>query len=169
MVCGLCHREPEDHQESSSGPTRCEYTTHRDQCPGGFRTSCDQLSEKPAEKLEQDEVKAVTPVEKDPQAVLKQLQELLAQPSAPAQQQQGVQDTPPRVGATPASSTENYSDFCLLLLTFSKPQPKFQHLHMSPRNPLLSLRVLVAWNSWPGSLWLIFSLIWKNHNMKQAT
>ena len=104
MVCGLCHREPEDHQESSSGPTRCEYTTHRDQCPGGFRTSCDQLSEKPAEKLEQDEVKAVTPVEKlsdtlqelklssakDPQAVLDQLQELLAQPSAPAQQQQKV-------------------------------------------------------------------------------
>ena len=40
MVCGLCHREPEDHTESTSGPTRCEYLDHRKDCPGNFRTSC---------------------------------------------------------------------------------------------------------------------------------
>ena len=40
MFCGLCHREPEDHTESTSGPTRCEYLDHRKDCPGNFRTSC---------------------------------------------------------------------------------------------------------------------------------
>ena len=40
MVCGLCHREPSDHTLSTSGPSRCEYDTHRDNCPGGFYTSC---------------------------------------------------------------------------------------------------------------------------------
>ena len=42
MVCGLCHREPDDHAESSSGPTRCQYKTHREDCPGGFKTNCNQ-------------------------------------------------------------------------------------------------------------------------------
>ena len=41
MVCGRCHRESEDHPLSSSGPTRCEYPTHREDCPGGFKTACD--------------------------------------------------------------------------------------------------------------------------------
>ena len=41
MVCGRCHRESDDHPLSSSGPTRCEYPTHREDCPGGFKTACD--------------------------------------------------------------------------------------------------------------------------------
>ena len=42
MVCGLCHREESDHSLSTSGPLRCKYPTHRDNCPGGFRTKCDE-------------------------------------------------------------------------------------------------------------------------------
>ena len=40
MVCGRCHRERTDHTLSSSGPTRCEYTSHRENCPGGFKSKC---------------------------------------------------------------------------------------------------------------------------------
>ena len=42
MVCGLCHREDTDHALSTSGPQRCKYLTHRENCPGGFRTKCDE-------------------------------------------------------------------------------------------------------------------------------
>ena len=40
MTCGLCHRDPDDHSLSSSGPTRCKYTTHRQDCPNSFSTKC---------------------------------------------------------------------------------------------------------------------------------
>ena len=40
MVCGLCHRPDTDHTLSTSGPQRCKYTTHREDCPSGFRTKC---------------------------------------------------------------------------------------------------------------------------------
>ena len=40
MVCGLCHRTDTDHPLSTSGPQRCKYTSHREDCPGGFRTKC---------------------------------------------------------------------------------------------------------------------------------
>ena len=52
MVCSLCHRESGDHTESSSGPTRCQYKTHREDCPGGFRTGCVQKIPVEAEKTE---------------------------------------------------------------------------------------------------------------------
>ena len=59
MVCGLCHRESTDHSLSTSGPTRCEYTTHREDCPGGFKSNCFEhneiLSEKQKEKAEDKE------------------------------------------------------------------------------------------------------------------
>ena len=42
MVCGLCHREDTDHALSTSGPTRCKYTTHRENCPGNFKTKCEE-------------------------------------------------------------------------------------------------------------------------------
>ena len=40
MTCGLCHRDPENHSLSSSGPTRCQYKTHRHACPANFTTKC---------------------------------------------------------------------------------------------------------------------------------
>ena len=40
MVCGLCHREEQDHTLSTSGPTRCKYESHRENCPGGHYTAC---------------------------------------------------------------------------------------------------------------------------------
>ena len=40
MTCGLCHRDPEQHTLSASGPTRCKYTTHRANCPASFTTKC---------------------------------------------------------------------------------------------------------------------------------
>ena len=46
MTCGWCHREPAQHTLSTSGPTRCQYKTHRAECPGNFSTKCsDQLIE----------------------------------------------------------------------------------------------------------------------------
>ena len=46
MTCGWCHREPDQHSLSTSGPTRCQYQTHRANCPGNFSTKCsDQLIE----------------------------------------------------------------------------------------------------------------------------
>ena len=40
MTCGLCHRDPDQHSLSTSGPTRCQYQTHRPHCPGNFSTKC---------------------------------------------------------------------------------------------------------------------------------
>ena len=40
MTCGRCHRDADDHPASSSGPTRCQYQTHRAECPGTFSTKC---------------------------------------------------------------------------------------------------------------------------------
>ena len=40
MTCGLCHRNPDEHSLSTSGPTRCKYTTHRPDCPDNFSTKC---------------------------------------------------------------------------------------------------------------------------------
>ena len=40
MTCGWCHREPDQHNLSSSGPTRCRYQTHRASCPANFSTKC---------------------------------------------------------------------------------------------------------------------------------
>ena len=40
MTCGLCHRDPEQHTFSASGPTRCKYTTHRANCPASFTSKC---------------------------------------------------------------------------------------------------------------------------------
>ena len=40
MTCGLCHRDADQHTLSTSGPTRCKYTTHRKDCPGNFSTNC---------------------------------------------------------------------------------------------------------------------------------
>ena len=40
MTCGLCHRNPDDHPLSTSGPTRCKYLSHRSNCPGTFSTRC---------------------------------------------------------------------------------------------------------------------------------
>ena len=57
MVCGLCHREDQDHAESTSGPTRCKYQTHRSDCPGGFRTACDLHLEQLKEPKLVDETK----------------------------------------------------------------------------------------------------------------
>ena len=94
MVCGLCHREPQDHTESTSGPTRCEYASHRENCPGGFRTSCDQLKENLETTDEKKtETKEDLTIDKlaldlsalnltatpDPQAMVNQLQQLLVQ------------------------------------------------------------------------------------------
>ena len=46
MTCGWCHREPDQHTLSTSGPTRCKYTTHRANCPANFSTKCsDQVIE----------------------------------------------------------------------------------------------------------------------------
>ena len=62
MVCGLCHREDDDHSDSSSGPTRCRYPTHREECPGGFRTNCEDHAKKLqdiAVAPEEDELKSV--------------------------------------------------------------------------------------------------------------
>ena len=57
MVCGLCHREDQDLAESTSGPTRCKYQTHRSDCPGGFRTACDLHLEQLKEPKLEDEPK----------------------------------------------------------------------------------------------------------------
>ena len=55
MVCGLCHREDLDHADSSSGPTRCKYQSHRPECPGGFRTTCEtHLEQLNEQKLDPD-------------------------------------------------------------------------------------------------------------------
>ena len=40
MTCGRCHREADQHPSSSTGPTRCQYRTHRAECPGNFSTKC---------------------------------------------------------------------------------------------------------------------------------
>ena len=40
MTCGLCHRDADQNTLSTSGPTRCKYTTHRKDCPGNFSTNC---------------------------------------------------------------------------------------------------------------------------------
>ena len=63
MVCGLCHGEDPDHPQSSSGPTRCKYLTHREECPGNFRTSCAEHTKiletkdsEPERKIEHTEV-----------------------------------------------------------------------------------------------------------------
>ena len=42
MTCGLCHRDSAQHTLSSSGPTRCQYRTHRADCPGSFSTKCSE-------------------------------------------------------------------------------------------------------------------------------
>ena len=99
MVCGLCHREPGDHTESSSGPTRCEYSEHRKDCPGNFRTSCSEhktmagdtnVEEKAGTKddtmdsLEQG-LKSLQLTPDSNQGLLVHLQQLLAQQGPPQQ------------------------------------------------------------------------------------
>ena len=120
MVCGLCHREPQDHPESASGPTRCEYTSHRENCPGGFRTSCEEhsanLESIDKKTVEKKEDKAVDKLaaelstlnlspSQDPQNVINQLKLLLQQGNVqpPVQQHGG-----PPPGVHP--ETKNYSD-----------------------------------------------------------
>ena len=41
MTCGWCHRDADNHELSSSGPTRCQYKTHRMNCPATFNTKCE--------------------------------------------------------------------------------------------------------------------------------
>ena len=52
MVCGLCHRPDTDHSLSTSGPQRCKYNSHREHCPGGFRTKCTNHNALPSDKSE---------------------------------------------------------------------------------------------------------------------
>ena len=115
MVCGLCHREPQDHTESNSGPTRCEYASHRENCPGGFRTSCEQqtddlktvgekLIEKKddltVEKLAQDlSALNLTPTQ-DQHSLMNQLQQLL--------QKAGHHDDGPQEPGLSVPGNQNY-------------------------------------------------------------
>ena len=96
MVCGLCHREPDEHTDSTSGPTRCEYLTHREDCPGNFRTSCDEHKSKTKveetvvrddaamDTLEQG-LKSLQLTPDSGQGLMVQLQQLLVQHQAPLQ------------------------------------------------------------------------------------
>ena len=160
MVCGLCHREPQDHSESASGPTRCDYTSHRENCPGGFRTSCgehlanlesvdkkteENKEDKAVDKLAADLSALNLSPSQDPQGVINQLKLLLQQGKVPQpdqQQQQG--DFPP--GGHPEN--KNYSDVlqslstCSTLLTslLLLSQKRFPSmipllLHLCPTNP----------------------------------
>ena len=64
MVCGLCHREDQDHADSTSGPTRCKYQSHRPECPGGFRTTCEtHLEQLKEQKLNPDDKNDIKPVD----------------------------------------------------------------------------------------------------------
>ena len=58
MVCGLCHREEQNHTLSLSGPTRCKYDVHRENCPGGHRTPCeDHLKKLSENKIAETDLK----------------------------------------------------------------------------------------------------------------
>ena len=124
MVCGVCHREPSDHTESSSGPTRCQYKTHREGCPGGFRTKCDQES---SEEVEKTEIKSDdTSVEKlaeslrgldlsssstESQDLVWKLQQILNQNNSPGVQSSLPPTVPPAQDAvSPANSDGDKAD-----------------------------------------------------------
>ena len=103
MVCGLCHREEQDHSESTSGPTRCKYETHRENCPGGFKNNCDLHKNKlEEEKLEpKDEKDTANPGDSShiltgpgssPQNLAEQLQSFLG-PEQLGQLQAHLQQT----------------------------------------------------------------------------
>ena len=88
MTCGWCHREPDQHTLSSSGPTRCQYKTHRSDCPGNFSTKCaDQIIDGVVAPIEEEVGSKNIKDEKD--ETIRQLEEELAKL---------------RVSSTPASS-----------------------------------------------------------------
>ena len=96
MTCGWCHREPDQHSLSTSGPTRCKYATHRADCPATFATKCsDHVIDgevAPAETFSEtkDETKNM-----DKDETIRQLEEQLAQL---------------RVHVTPSPPTKTESD-----------------------------------------------------------
>ena len=154
MVCGLCHREPQDHTESTSGPTRCDYKTHRENCPGGYRTGCEEHSA----NLEKDDMKAAENKEdiavdkltadlsslnlspsQDPQGVINQLKLLLQQGGA--QHPSQLHGGPPH-GSHPEG--QNYSEILQSLSNLfntpnhsasSKPQDVPKHGEASQARP----------------------------------
>ena len=101
MVCGRCHRESDDHPLSSSGPIRCEYSTHREDCPGGFNSACDiSVNEKKETESKNDFIE-----QKDPMKIIEQaLQHLNLHSSAPQpvlDAQERTQDPLLRLGLSP--------------------------------------------------------------------
>ena len=96
MTCGWCHREPDQHSLSTSGPTRCQYQTHRSNCPGTFSTKCvDQIIEGVAAPVEDEAVD----IKDEKDATIRQLEEELAKlrvSSTPA-------SAPPTPSQPPAS------------------------------------------------------------------
>ena len=103
MTCGRCHREADQHPASSSGPTRCQYRTHRADCPGAFSTKCsDHLVDDevaPAEKANDSEKDAaIRDLEEQFQKLkLEQKAQISPSPATPAH---GVPPTP-KSGAGP--------------------------------------------------------------------
>ena len=89
MTCGWCHREPAQHTLSTSGPTRCQYQTHRYDCPGTFSTRCeDQIINGVVAPAEEEDISGNN-IKNEKDATIRQLEEELAKL---------------RVSATPASS-----------------------------------------------------------------
>ena len=116
MVCGLCHREDQDHEDSSSGPTRCKYESHRPECPGGFRTACNLHLEQLKEPKSVDEAKDdIKPGESlgqvSPDELAKKLQGLLTPQQIeallnPEDKPQLVQQTPKNLHNPPDISSK---------------------------------------------------------------
>ena len=79
MTCGLCHREPDQHTLSTSGPTRCQYLTHRADCPATFTSKCsDHIIDGRAAPPE-SQVAPEMKVEEDKDAKIRELEAELKQ------------------------------------------------------------------------------------------
>ena len=104
MTCGWCHREPAQHTLSTSGPTRCQYKTHRADCPGNFSTKCsDQLIEGVVAAPEVGNI-SENGIKDEKDETIRQLEQELAKlrvsgPAAPPSTPLGAPSLPPASSA----------------------------------------------------------------------
>ena len=124
MTCGLCHRDSAQHTLSSSGPTRCQYRTHRADCPGSFSTKCSEhVVDGQAAPPEAPDLTAKQEALSDSgkDEAIKKLEEELKKLKFNTEQKHNPTNTTPR--ATPAATPSGTPGLGLDQLWGQHPQP----------------------------------------------
>ena len=136
MVCGRCHRESEDHPLSSSGPTRCEYPTHREDCPGGFKTACDMsANEKKETASKTDFIEQNDAMKTIEQALLHLNLHSSSEPHPVLDTNGGQQDPLLRLGLSPGQFKQLADSINLVQESLNPAQEEASKLLLPPTTP----------------------------------